>query len=106
VKVMADIKNGGYPIVLTASRVEANDFGNNPFSAFICTFPKKLSGYFLRDHINDLSNNNDGSAKYTIYGLRKVESLLVQVLSSNHLSSPDLVMILYSCLNSLTSSLL
>jgi len=34
----------GYPIVLTASRAEANEFDDNPFAAFICTFPKKLSG--------------------------------------------------------------
>jgi len=27
--------NGGYPIVLAASRAEANEYGNNPFSAFI-----------------------------------------------------------------------
>ena len=52
----------GYPIVLTASRVEANEFDNNPFAAFICTFPKKLSGYILKDHMENLSNNKDGSA--------------------------------------------
>ena len=32
----------GVPIVLAASRVEANEYNDNPFSAFICTFPKKL----------------------------------------------------------------
>ncbi|MCX6665452.1 MAG: radical SAM protein [Euryarchaeota archaeon] len=67
----------GYPIVLTASRAEANDYGDNPFSAFICTFPKKLSGLALREHLTNMKNNEDGTAKYTIYGLRKVESLLV-----------------------------
>jgi radical SAM superfamily enzyme YgiQ (UPF0313 family) len=68
----------GCKIVLTASRAEANHFDNNPFAAFICTFPKKLSGYFLKDHLNSLENNKDGSAKFTIYGLRKIESLLVK----------------------------
>jgi len=67
----------GYPIVLTASRVEANEYDNNPFSAFICTFPKKISGYILKKHLTNLENNEDGTAKRTIYGLRKVEALLV-----------------------------
>ena len=67
----------GVPIVLSASRAEANEYDNNPFLAFICTFPKKLSGYALRDYINNLENNEDGSAKRTIYGLRKVESMLI-----------------------------
>ncbi|MCX6667246.1 MAG: radical SAM protein [Euryarchaeota archaeon] len=67
----------GVPIVLTASRAEANEYDNNPFNAFICTFPRKLSGYILRDHLENLENNADGTAKCTIYGLRKVESMLV-----------------------------
>jgi radical SAM superfamily enzyme YgiQ (UPF0313 family) len=67
----------GYPIVLAASRAEANEYGDNPFEAFICTFPKKLSGYVLKEHISNLKNNKDGTAKNTIYGLRKVESILV-----------------------------
>ena len=67
----------GVPIVLAASRAEANEYDNNPFQAFICTFPKKFSGFALRDYINNLSSNNDGTAKRTIYGLRKVESMLI-----------------------------
>lgn len=67
----------GVPIVLTASRAEANEYDNNPFSAFICTFPKKLSGYALKDHLSKLESNKDGTAKRTIYGLRKVESILI-----------------------------
>jgi radical SAM superfamily enzyme YgiQ (UPF0313 family) len=70
-------KRGGYKIVLAASRAEANHYDNNPFAAFICTFPKKISGYLLKEHLNNLENNEDGSAKQTIYGLRKIESLLV-----------------------------
>ncbi len=68
--------NDGYPIVLTSSRVEANEFDNNPFQAFICTFPHKLSGFALREHLTKLEHNPDGTAKRTIYGLRKVEALL------------------------------
>jgi radical SAM superfamily enzyme YgiQ (UPF0313 family) len=71
-----DNHTNGYPIVLTASRAEANEYDNNPFAAFICTFPKKLSGLALREHLMNMSNNNDGAAQRTIYGLRKVETLL------------------------------
>ena len=67
----------GVPIVLAASRAEANEYDNNPFSAFICTFPKKFSGYALREHLSNLESNEDGTAKRTIYGLRKVESILI-----------------------------
>jgi len=75
----------GVPIVLAASRAEANEYDDNPFAAFICTFPKKLSGYALREHISHLENNNDGSAKRTIYGLRKVESMLIDEFGENNI---------------------
>jgi len=68
----------GYPIVLTASRAEANEYDDNPFAAFICTFPKKLSSIALREHLENIPNNEDGTAQRTIYGLRKVESLISQ----------------------------
>jgi len=71
-----DEHTDGYPIVLTASRAEANEFDDNPFAAFICTFPKKLSGLALREHLENLISNKDGTAQRTIYGLRKVESLI------------------------------
>src|SRR4030043_42098 len=74
----------GVPIVLAASRAEANEYGNNPFSAFICTFPKKLSGYILREHLARLESNEDGSAKRTIYGLRKVESMLIDAFGKEN----------------------
>ncbi len=70
-------KKNGVKIVLASSRAEANEYDNNPFSAFICTFPKRLSGYALREHLNHLATNDDGTAKRTIYGLRKVESMLI-----------------------------
>jgi radical SAM superfamily enzyme YgiQ (UPF0313 family) len=74
----------GTPIVLTASRVEANEYDNNPFAAFICTFPKKLSGIVLKDHLNSLESNPDGTAKRTIYGLRKVESILIDAFGEEN----------------------
>ena len=67
----------GVPIVLAASRAEANEYNDNPFSAFICTFPKKLSGYLLNEYLENLESSKDGRAKRTIYGLRKVESMLI-----------------------------
>ena len=71
-----DSNADGYLIVLTASRAEANEYDDNPFAAFICTFPKKLSGLALREHLENLPSNKDGAAKRTIYGLRKIEALL------------------------------
>ncbi len=73
----------GYPIVLTASRAEANDYDNNPFAAFICTFPKRLSGFALREQLGKLPTNSDGTAKRTIYGLRKVEALLTDAFGED-----------------------
>jgi radical SAM superfamily enzyme YgiQ (UPF0313 family) len=80
-----DNHTNGYPIVLTASRAEANEFDDNPFAAFICTFPKKLSGLYLRKHLENLANNDDGTAKRTIYGLRKVESLLTKEFGAENI---------------------
>jgi radical SAM superfamily enzyme YgiQ (UPF0313 family) len=73
----------GYPIVLTASRAEANEFDNNPFAAFLCTFPYKLSGLALREHLEHLTTNLDGSAQRTIYGLRKVEAMLIEAFGED-----------------------
>ena len=36
-----DKHQDGYPIVLTASRAEANEYDDNPFAAFICTVPEE-----------------------------------------------------------------
>ena len=57
----------GVPIVLTTSRAEASEYDNNPFAAFICTFPKKFSGFYLRDHINNLESNSDGIEKEKVF---------------------------------------
>lgn len=82
---MTTTKHRGSPIVLTTSRAEATDYDNNPFNAFICTFPHKLSGIYLRDHLETLPSNPDGTAARTIYGLRKVEALLTNAFG------PDMV---------------
>ena len=82
--MMQQERDKGYPIVLTASRAEANHFDDNPFAAFICTFPHKISGYLLKEHLNRLENHPDGTAKHTIYGLRKIESLLIKAFGQDN----------------------
>jgi radical SAM superfamily enzyme YgiQ (UPF0313 family) len=72
-------KNGGVPIVLTASTIEMSDFNLNPFIAFSGGFPLILPKYILRKKLYPNSHfNGDGTAKFAPYGLRKVETLLIK----------------------------
>lgn len=72
-------KNGGVPIVLTASVIEMSDFSLNPFIAFSGGFPLILPKYILRKKLYPNSYfNEDGTAKFAPYGLRKVETLLIK----------------------------
>ena len=68
-------KNDGVMIVLTASDIEMSDFNLNPFIAFAGGFPKFLVQKKLYP---DLPFNPGGTAKFAPYGLRKVESLLIE----------------------------
>ena len=68
-------KNDGTKIVLTASDIEMSDFNLNPFVAFLGGFPKFL---IRKKNYPSLPSNLDGSAKFAPYGLRKVESLLIE----------------------------
>jgi len=68
-------KNDGVMIVLTASDIEMSDFDLNPFIAFAGGFPKVLVQKKLYP---DLPFNSDNTVKYAPYGLRKVESLLIE----------------------------
>jgi radical SAM superfamily enzyme YgiQ (UPF0313 family) len=68
-------KNDGIMIVLTASDIEMSDFNLNPFIAFSGGFPKSLVQKKLYP---PLPSNLDSTAKFAPYGLRKVESLLIQ----------------------------
>jgi len=68
-------KNDGVMIVLSASDIEMSDFNLNPFIAFAGGFPKALVQKKLYP---DLPLNSDSTAKYAPYGLRKVESLLIE----------------------------
>lgn len=67
-------EGGGVKIVLTASDIEMSDFDLNPFMAFAGGFPQFLVQKKLYPQ---LPSNLDGTAKFAPYGLRKVESLLV-----------------------------
>jgi radical SAM superfamily enzyme YgiQ (UPF0313 family) len=72
-------KNGGVRIVLTASRIEMSDFNLNPFMAFSGGFPLVIPKYILRKKLYPKSHYNENrTAKFAPYGLRKVETLLIE----------------------------
>jgi radical SAM superfamily enzyme YgiQ (UPF0313 family) len=67
--------NQGVMIVLTASNLEMSDFNLNPFLAFAGGFPQ----FLVQEKLYPLLPSNlDGTAKFAPYGLRKVESLLIE----------------------------
>ena len=70
----------GKKIVLTASATEMSDFYNNPFIAFVGGFgkgPIPLS-YVRKTLYPHRRQRADGQASYAPYGLRKVESILLE----------------------------
>jgi hypothetical protein len=70
----------GKRIVLTASATEMSDFLNNPFIAFAGGFgkgPIPLS-YVRKTLYPHCGTKNDGQTAYAPYGLRKVESMLLE----------------------------
>jgi radical SAM superfamily enzyme YgiQ (UPF0313 family) len=70
----------GTKIVLTASATEMSDFFNNPFIAFVGGFgkgPIPLS-YVRKTLYPHKPRKADGQASYAPYGLRKVESILLE----------------------------
>jgi radical SAM superfamily enzyme YgiQ (UPF0313 family) len=77
--------NGGVDIVLTASRAEMSDYGLDPFRAFYCTFPHDLfpRAWEKRYYEDGLIRNPDGTAKFALYGVRKVEALLKNAFGSD-----------------------
>ncbi len=72
--------NGGVPIVLTASLIEMSDFNLNPFIAFTGGFPTKIVPMKLLEKYwyPITPDNEDGSALFAPYGLRKIEALLIE----------------------------
>lgn len=71
--------NNGVQFVLTGSAIDMSDFGLDPFMAFAGAFPTKIipKGLLRKRLYPRVPRNEDGSAKYAPYGMRKIESLLV-----------------------------
>ena len=70
----------GKKIVLTASATEMSDYLNNPFIAFVAGFGKGPIplGYARKVLYPPVGRKPDGQVKSAPYGLRKVESILLQ----------------------------
>lgn len=70
----------GTKVVLTSSATEMSDYRNNPFVAFAAAFAKgPIPLWVLRTFLYPpVESNTDGQVKYAPYGLRKVESLLLE----------------------------
>ncbi|MHA1231833.1 MAG: B12-binding domain-containing radical SAM protein [Candidatus Helarchaeota archaeon] len=69
----------GTKIVLTASEIEMSDFKNNPFLAFLGGFPYRFPIWTSKSlYWPTLEDNEDKSAKYAPYGLRKIEAALLK----------------------------
>src|SRR5437867_4076993 len=78
VDLMATHNPDGVPIVLTAPRGEMSSYSGDPFAAFIAVFPEKvIPRRLLHPRWFDPHDNDDGSAKFLPYGLRKIEALLL-----------------------------
>jgi len=75
----SDKRDGRKKIVLTASAVEMSDFNLNPFMAFSAGFPLPLPKRVLREKLYPPTPlNEDGTVRFAPYGLRKIESLLIE----------------------------
>lgn len=70
--------NGGKMIVLTSSRSEMSQYEYDPFVAFTCTFPHKLIPGKLKQKWLRPIDQEDGSNKFAPYGLRKIETILME----------------------------
>lgn len=68
--------DGGKWFVLTASAAEMATFGNSSMRAMMSTFPEAIVKPFLAKYLRPESLP-DGTALFAPYGLRKVESILV-----------------------------
>lgn len=69
----------GFPIVLTGSATDMSDFKLSPFRAFTGGFPTAIIPRFLlrKYWYPRVPKNQDGTAKYAPYGLRKIEAALI-----------------------------
>jgi radical SAM superfamily enzyme YgiQ (UPF0313 family) len=84
-------KRHGSKIVLTASRAESSIYGYDPFVAFTNTFPHKLfPKRALQEWFTPL-RNDDGTAQFVPYGLRKVEALLMEEFGEENVATVNAV---------------
>jgi len=80
--------DGGVPIVLTASVVEMSDFNLNPFLAFTGGFPTRIVPMkILRKFWYPITSDNNGSALFAPYGLRKIEALLIEKFGEDNVAT-------------------
>lgn len=89
-KIVSRSRDGGYPIVLTASRSEISQYGGSPFTAFYCTFPEMFSRRALKGYLTE-GSDSEGPLRFAPYGLRKVESILADEFGEENVvvSHPD-----------------
>jgi radical SAM superfamily enzyme YgiQ (UPF0313 family) len=81
-------QNGGKPIVLTASRSEISRYSGDPFAAFMSTFPYKwVPRFLLKEEWFDPEDMEDGTAKFVPYGLRKIETILVDEFGEENVAT-------------------
>jgi len=86
----APVRQGkGYKIVLTTSRAEGSIYGYDPFIAFTNTFPHKLFPKKLLDEWFRPLRNKDGTAQFVPYGMRKVESLLMDAFGEENVATAN-----------------
>jgi radical SAM superfamily enzyme YgiQ (UPF0313 family) len=89
---MMPAHDGGKPIVLTSSRAEISSYSGDPFAAFMATFPHRwIPKWFLKKEWFDPIDNEDGTARFVPYGLRKIESLLIDEFGEENVATvhPD-----------------
>jgi hypothetical protein len=81
--------DGGRLIVLTASEVEMSDFNLNLVASFAGSFPLGFMPRRLIRRILYPSDpfNDDGTAKFAPYGLRKVEALLIREFGDENVAT-------------------
>ena len=70
----------GIPIVLTGSATEMSDFKLNPIRAFTGGFPTAIIPRFIlrRYWYPRVPKNEDYTAKFAAYGIRKIEAVLIK----------------------------
>jgi radical SAM superfamily enzyme YgiQ (UPF0313 family) len=76
--------DGGKLIVLTASRAEMSQYDYDPFVAFTSTFPHKLIPTKIKEKWLRPIDNEDGSNKFAPYGLRKIETILMDEFGADN----------------------